>query len=376
MPELGNRSNSPKISEGSLTSGPHLDQVWKERSCDPLRPSNKQEVGEKSASRPAPRWESCACPTCGSIKQEPFRTINQVPGCDRPVKITRCLNCDLPYLNPRPDEESMSIHYNDDIVTHQFYKRGKPGATSLRDRLFNKLIIEHRDGSRINLLKRLLPSLDKNTRILDFGCGTASFLKQVHATHGCQSAGIENAPNALEALRADPNLTVYESLAAAAVANKSPFDAITLCHVLEHLHEPVKALKQLLPLSTSETQLVIEVPNLDSWPLKIFGEDWLGWGLPHHLSFYTPTTLEDVLARAGWQLERFYFPKQVVGLVYSLGTRLKRPWIQDMHGCLFQTLTTYSLLLPMGLLMSALKKNDFLIAVAKPMTNQLTQSAE
>jgi SAM-dependent methyltransferase len=77
------------------------------------------------------------------------------------------------------------------------------------------------------------------------------------------------------------------------------FDLITALHVLEHVPDPVAAVRRMLGWLAPGGLLVVEVPNAGGLGARLFGRAWSGLELPRHLSHFTPATLEQVVTRAG-----------------------------------------------------------------------------
>lgn len=119
-------------------------------------------------------------------------------------------------------------------------------------------------------------NLTTKSRILDVGCGKPTFLAQVHKDTPANLIGIDfsdegwknNSKNYSEL-----ELRVGE---VADLKGEKAVDVMTMWHYLEHDYAPQKHLKNLLDLTHSETKLIIEVPNFDSYTRKNLGNIGLG----------------------------------------------------------------------------------------------------
>jgi SAM-dependent methyltransferase len=78
------------------------------------------------------------------------------------------------------------------------------------------------------------------------------------------------------------------------------FDAITLGHVIEHVHDPVATLKSCWRLLKPGGCLWLETPNIDSYGHSRYGGDWLGLDAPRHLVVFNWRSLVSSLSRAGF----------------------------------------------------------------------------
>jgi hypothetical protein len=101
------------------------------------------------------------------------------------------------------------------------------------------------------------------------------------------------------------------------------FDLVVGWMVLEHLHDPVGALRRLHAWTRPGATLVVSVPHLSPLLLKAFGNACYGLQVPTHLYHFTPTTLRHLLERGNWRLERVFHHRVLSCLLGSLGHRLR-----------------------------------------------------
>jgi 2-polyprenyl-3-methyl-5-hydroxy-6-metoxy-1,4-benzoquinol methylase len=99
-----------------------------------------------------------------------------------------------------------------------------------------------------------------------------------------QVSGIE--PNLEAAARASQRLgpqAVWRNHLEEAQYPANTFDLSTLWDVLDHVQDPLEALRKMKIWLRSEGLLVVGVPNPGSWDARLFGHAWLGWDAPRHL---------------------------------------------------------------------------------------------
>lgn len=97
------------------------------------------------------------------------------------------------------------------------------------------------------------------------------------------------------------------------------YDFIIMADVLEHLVDPLKALRVLKRVASSETRLIISLPNIASWPIRkqllLKGDFEYQESGPldkTHLHFYTVNSIPKLLSESGWQVE------EIIGTITRL----------------------------------------------------------
>ena len=87
------------------------------------------------------------------------------------------------------------------------------------------------------------------------------------------------------------------------------FDAIVMSHVVEHLVEPVKILRDVLAKLSPGGLLYVAVPNIESLQFRIFGKYWDAINPMVHMQYFNEKSLTRLLREAGFvHPERIQFP--------------------------------------------------------------------
>jgi SAM-dependent methyltransferase len=81
---------------------------------------------------------------------------------------------------------------------------------------------------------------------------------------------------------------------------KNAYDCIRMEHVLEHLPDPIAALRKCREMLTDDGILLVNIPCKDSWSVRISLRHFCGLDLPRHLFHHTPKSLRLLLASAGF----------------------------------------------------------------------------
>jgi SAM-dependent methyltransferase len=148
------------------------------------------------------------------------------------------------------------------------------------------------------------------SRVLELGPATG-YMSHAFVGRGCQVVGIEYDAGMAERAAAFCERMIVgdlDRLDLAAELGEDRFDAIVSADVIEHLKDPLGALKRLLPFLKEGGRVVISIPNIAHASVRLallsgrfeYGD----WGLldSTHLSFFTRETFEWTLDEAGLEL--------------------------------------------------------------------------
>ncbi|MCB1049100.1 MAG: class I SAM-dependent methyltransferase [Acidobacteria bacterium] len=162
-----------------------------------------------------------------------------------------------------------------------------------------------------------LGQLGNPGRILDIGAGGGFFLKAAQEL-GWQPTGIEPSPLACQFAQEDLGLNLIQSDWADTQIDE-PFDAIHCAFVLEHISNPRALIHRLFSWLRPAGRVWIEVPNegnpLQAALLQAGQKPW--WFVPnHHLHYFNPTSLTNLLKEQGFQIldQQASFPMEALAL--------------------------------------------------------------
>ena len=136
------------------------------------------------------------------------------------------------------------------------------GATGVRDEAGDQSYFEHTRPE----LRALVPIGAR--RVLDVGCGGGALGAALKAERpGCEVVGLEGFPEAAARAQArlDDVLCLDLDSLEALPADAGKFDAMVFGDVLEHLLDPLRLLKTLLPALADDGVLVLSIPNVKHW---------------------------------------------------------------------------------------------------------------
>ena len=246
-------------------------------------------------------WESVACPSCGSAREEGFLLVPAERDATE-YRLVRCRDCGLVYLNPRPDEKSLIHLYPQE---YEPYRAPVPRSSS-RFRTISK----HWFRPNSNSLTAV--AFHGRGRLLDYGCGSGWYAHRMRNL-GWQVTGMDFSAHAARQVERRYGIQVLTGTLPHPQVKAESFDVISMGAVLEHVHDPHRVIAAACQALRPNGRLLVAVPNLAGWGFRFFGRDWYGLELPRHLLHFTPATLRrlveahglevrelETIVRAGW----------------------------------------------------------------------------
>lgn len=235
------------------------------------------------------------CLLCSTpLPVNPYITARDHLVSGKKFSIVRCDKCTFLLTNPRPYADEIAHFYQSEAyISHTDKSR------SLHDFLYHK-VKSFMLKKKTRLLKK--HTSKRNAKIMDFGCGTGSFL-QAAAKAGFQAEGFEPGEVANTIAKAK-GLRILASPDELFVKQTKKYDLITLWHVLEHVHDFPGILHKFHTLLVEKGILIIAVPMSNSTDAKHYKEHWAALDVPRHLYHFTDTTLTKACQDAGFKLIR------------------------------------------------------------------------
>ena len=144
-------------------------------------------------------------------------------------------------------------------------------------------------------------------RVLDVGCATG-YLAQALKERGCTVSGLEFDTEAAEEARSHLERLVIgdiERMDLAEAFGDERFDVIVFGDVLEHLKDPLAALRKAKALLAERGSVVASIPNIAHGSVRLallagrFDYQELGLLDSTHIRFFTRSSVEDLFRRAG-----------------------------------------------------------------------------
>lgn len=258
--------------------------------------------------------EAVACPLCGAAEATLLCAEHDLAlGVPGRFPLARCERCGLLYQNPRVRRDQLDRMYPAGYPPHardpDLGRVLRTRSPAVRWVLARGLGYAHLDTSDVGPGDRLRARLWRRKvaknfppwvgrgRLLDVGCATGRFLQQM-ASVGWRVSGIELDPEAAAKARTVTPDVVVGDPAEVGLPSAS-FDLVTAFHVVEHLPDPARALRNMLAWLAPGGLMIVEVPNVGGWGGALFGRHWSGLDFPRHLIHFTPATMQALVEQCG-----------------------------------------------------------------------------
>lgn len=141
--------------------------------------------------------------------------------------------------------------------------------------------------------------LGPGRRILDVGCGSGELLRLLQLAGDREVLGLD------AFLAAGAELAGVEVRRCEVTAlTEGGWDTVMFHHSLEHLPDPVGALRAARGLLAPGGSVLVRVPTVDSEAFEIYREHWVGLEAPRHLCVFSRQGLTRCASDAGFRVAR------------------------------------------------------------------------
>ena len=254
-----------------------------------------------------------ACPVCGSddftvvyepwvAERDPAKLYGVAASIQGTQRMVNCSQCSLMYENPR---------YPAEVILQGYAASEDGGHDSQHDM---------RVGSFYRGLKRLAPQLPaQGARVLDIGSAGGAFLEAAgrfgYDAWGMEPSGFRVSKGKERGLQIEQGVIESHSFAPAT------FDMVTLWDVIEHLPDPLDALRRISKLLKPGGILLLNFPDIDTWQARLTGKHFW-WIVAAHLTQFSPATITEICKRAGFRTFHFqrYWQSMEFGYLERLAT--------------------------------------------------------
>ena len=210
--------------------------------------------------------------------------------------VVQCIRCGLVSAIPAIEPEEIVENYRQ--VVDEAYLREEPA----RRELFEDFVSQ---------IEAFAPS---GKRLLEVGSNVGLFLA-VAGEHGWRASGIEPSKWSVEEGLARFGVDLRQGTIEDLDAARDSADVIVMLDVLEHLTDPLAALKKLRGMINDEGLLVLSTVNLDGLHARLRNGHW-PWFIRSHLHYFGQATLAAMLQRSGFRMVKWKIASRSFHLSY------------------------------------------------------------
>lgn len=234
----------------------------------------------------------------GSMRESRVVTREQCPVCHGkqlsssasdgpwPLAVCDCCGARFAHAVGRPDAWS------------EFYGQSKASEMFQRDIL--EVTSKQRAATiQEPLAKWVNETLPEGGALLEVGCAVGAFLEVLAATERWDVHGLDPAPEAVR-LAQSKGLKNVVCGRLEAYETDTQFDALCFFGVLLHLDDPLESLHMLSSCIQPGGRIFITEINYAGFDAQIMSEDDPNFTPPRAANFFTPSSIETLLVKAGF----------------------------------------------------------------------------
>jgi 2-polyprenyl-3-methyl-5-hydroxy-6-metoxy-1,4-benzoquinol methylase len=208
-------------------------------------------------------------------------------------QIAHCAACGFDITSPQPAMNEIAAYYPAGYYGNPGDRRFPPMVEALQKALYTQ---------RVRMVESVAGA--RRGRVLDVGCGRGLLL-EAFRRRGWDVQGTELTEKAARYAQQVAGVPVEIGQLEEIGFPESHFDAITMWHVLEHVHDPRVVLAEVSRILKPGGVLLVGVPNFSGFEARLFKDKWFHLDVPRHVTHLTKTTLKQALHGNGLQDRRW-----------------------------------------------------------------------
>jgi 2-polyprenyl-3-methyl-5-hydroxy-6-metoxy-1,4-benzoquinol methylase len=208
-------------------------------------------------------------------------------------QIAHCAACGFDITSPQPAMEEIAAYYPAGYYGNPGDRRFPPMVEALQKALY---------AQRARMVESVAGA--RRGRVLDVGCGRGLLL-EAFRRRGWEVQGTELTDQAARYARQVAGVPVETGRLEEIGFPEAHFDAVTMWHVLEHVHDPRVVLTEVSRILKPGGVLLVGVPNFSGFEARLFKDKWFHLDVPRHVTHLTKATLKQALHENGLRDRRW-----------------------------------------------------------------------
>jgi SAM-dependent methyltransferase len=263
-----------------------------------------------------------ACALCGgALHATGLRARDRQVTGDGPFSVLECRACRYGVTEQQLRGSELQRYYPREYF-EAFREHERPGRLSRLESLRGRY--RRRAATRRFQRAPFAPTGQPPGRVLDVGCGAGELLEH-YANLGWEAFGIEPSEGAAVAAR-QRGVTVHVGTLADRPWPDESFDRVVFSHSLEHIPEPLDALRAARELLAPGGRLAVLAPNWRCWQRRLFRGRWFPLDLPRHLQHFSPRALEVAAGMLELEVLELGTSSNIISVAYSLHYLIAGRW--------------------------------------------------
>jgi SAM-dependent methyltransferase len=257
------------------------------------------------------------CAICGATERRHLFDKDGYP-------VARCSACGLVQVDVELGRDELERIYGEEFFTEE--------------ELFHDYVAERdiRVASAARFVD-VISGLVSRGRLLDVGSAAGFFLEA--ASRHYDVTGVEFSPFAADYARREFGHRVLTGDVTEVGLDGEQFDVVTMWATIEHMADPLASVSAVASLTRPGGLFVLSTGDVTGPLARLDLRDWNLMFPPYHLFFFSPRTIELMLAKTGFRLRRIIYD----GVVATRGPLATTPgrWLATLLG-LGNVMTVYA----------------------------------
>ena len=210
--------------------------------------------------------ENVKCIVCNRNNYKLFTKLSTNEFNHNSFNLVKCLECSMVYLNPRLSARNIKVYYNNNY---------RPHNNKSNFHLFLQKINHY-------WKKSIITGYIKGGCLIDVGSGNYNFINYMK-TYGWK---VDNYDEYTES-----TINQLDE------CNDIAYDAITMWHSIEHIHDLDQILTNLKRIIKPNGLIFIACPNINAIDRFLLKDSWVAYDVPRHLYHFSSFTFKKYMTK-------------------------------------------------------------------------------